>query len=231
MSGYLVVGVVVGAFVAVAGGVLVAAAAARSRPRPGARSAGREQGTVLTRREVVNRGIVALFAAALSGMVSATLAYLWPSLSGRSGGRFDVGTADELRRLLRERRRPHYDPNGRFYVVAYPSTRLEEARQVYRGPVLAGMEEGFAALSQDCTHLGCRVPFCDSSRWFECPCHGSRFNGVGEQQRGPAPRGLDHYAVTVSADGRVVVDTSVRYPGPPPGTDTVEVPPAGPHCS
>ncbi len=44
-------------------------------------------------------------------------------------------------------------------------------------------------LYQRCVHLGCRVPFCNSSKWFECPCHGSKYNEAGEYQLGPAPRG------------------------------------------
>ena len=51
-------------------------------------------------------------------------------------------------------------------------------------------------LYQRCVHLGCRVPFCESSKWFECPCHGSKYNGVGEYQLGPAPRGMDRFQVT-----------------------------------
>jgi cytochrome b6-f complex iron-sulfur subunit len=91
------------------------------------------------------------------------------------------------------------------------------------------MELGFVALDQACTHLGCRVPWCAGSQWFECPCHGSRYNAVGEQRRGPAPRGLDRYPVTLE-DGQLVVDTRHRIFGPPPGTDTTDQKPAGPHC-
>ncbi len=36
------------------------------------------------------------------------------------------------------------------------------------------MEAGLVALYQKCPHLGCRVPNCSSSQWFECPCRGSR---------------------------------------------------------
>ena len=44
------------------------------------------------------------------------------------------------------------------------------------------------AISQKCTHLGCKVPWCASSGQFECPCHGSKFNRAGEYRAGPAPR-------------------------------------------
>ena len=57
---------------------------------------------------------------------------------------------------------------------------------------------GVVALYQKCVHLGCRVPQCDTSQWFECPCHGSQYNQVGEKKGGPAPRGLDRFAIEVA---------------------------------
>ena len=59
------------------------------------------------------------------------------------------------------------------------------------------------ALSQKCPHLGCRVPFCDSSGRFECPCHGSKYNLGGEWIEGPAPRGMDRYQLTLEG-GKLV---------------------------
>ena len=85
--------------------------------------------------------------------------------------------------------------------------------------VLSGMEEGFVALYQKCPHLGCRVPWCQTSQWFECPCHGSKYNRVGEKKGGPAPRGMDRFSLEVSG-GNIVVDTAVAVQGPPIGVDT-----------
>ncbi|HUV11180.1 MAG TPA: Rieske 2Fe-2S domain-containing protein, partial [Acidimicrobiia bacterium] len=68
-------------------------------------------------------------------------------------------------------------------------------------------------------HLGCRVPWCQTSQWFECPCHGSKYNRVGEKRGGPAPRGMDRYGMSVSG-GSIIVDTSTLIQGPTIGTDT-----------
>jgi cytochrome b6-f complex iron-sulfur subunit len=182
------------------------------------------------RRDLVSRGIIALFVAALGGVLSSVLTFLWPTITGGAGGRYQVGSPEEVRGRFLRQRRPYFDPTGQFYVVPYPPDRVAVARRVYAAPVVDGMEAGFVAVSARCTHLGCHVPWCDSSQWFECPCHGSRFNRAGEQQRGPAPRGLDHYRVTVQG-GQVAVDTGTVYTGPPPGTDTTRDQPAGPHCS
>jgi cytochrome b6-f complex iron-sulfur subunit len=87
------------------------------------------------------------------------------------------------------------------------------------------------ALSQKCTHLGCRVPFCESSGQFECPCHGSVFNRAGEFRAGPAPRGMDEYPIEIGEDGLIYIDTGETVEGPPPGTETIDEPVTGPSCT
>lgn len=87
------------------------------------------------------------------------------------------------------------------------------------------------ALSQKCTHLGCRVPFCESSGQFECPCHGSVFNRAGEFRAGPAPRGMDEHPVEVGDDGLLYIDTGSLVEGPPPGGESIDEPPTGPSCT
>ncbi|HSF87628.1 MAG TPA: Rieske 2Fe-2S domain-containing protein [Acidimicrobiia bacterium] len=86
------------------------------------------------------------------------------------------------------------------------------------------------AISETCSHLGCRVPWCASSGQFECPCHGSIFNRAGDFIAGPAPRGMDFYPTEV-VDGLIVIDTSEAIPGLPPGTTTIDEPAKGPACA
>ena len=68
-----------------------------------------------------------------------------------------------------------------------------------------------------------------SSQWFECPCHGSQYNQVGEKRGGPAPRGMDRFAVSVDG-GVLVVDTGTIVQGPPIGTNTTGQEAEGPNC-
>ena len=85
------------------------------------------------------------------------------------------------------------------------------------------------ALWWRCPHLGCRVPWCESSGQFECPCHGTNFNRLGEYRSGPSPRGMDRFATEV-VDGAVVIDTGIVIEGPPPGPESIDEPP-GPACT
>ena len=107
---------------------------------------------------------------------------------------------------------------------------LPKARAVYSPPILDVMAHGIVALYQKCPHLGCRVPSCLTSQWFECPCHGSQYNQVGEKKGGPAPRGMDRFGVSIDSSNNVIIDTQTVFNGPPIGTNTTGQEAEGPHC-
>ena len=71
---------------------------------------------------------------------------------------------------------------------------------------LSRVDEGFLALWQRCTHLGCTVPWEEEAGEFLCPCHSSAFNTYGEVLSGPAPRPLDLFPIEIR-DGEIFVDT------------------------
>jgi menaquinol-cytochrome c reductase iron-sulfur subunit len=58
----------------------------------------------------------------------------------------------------------------------------------------------FIALSNICTHLGCRVRWIGSQSEFFCPCHNAAFDKQGEVISGPPPRPLDRFEVKVEGD-------------------------------
>jgi len=173
----------------------------------------------VTRRQFFNRGILASLGLATGTFGVASIAFLWPSAGGGFGDKaLDVGSIEEVEKTLAEKK-PYYNASARTYVQPYPKTAFKKAEKVYDSRLLPGMKEGYVALYQKCPHLGCRVPWCDSSQWFECPCHGSKYNRVGEKKGGPAPRGMDRFAFHV-ANNSIVVDTSTPIQGPPIGADT-----------
>lgn len=129
------------------------------------------------------------------------------------------------------------DETGRLAVVAWDPTYRSEsgsARDRY-GPEAEGHPiiddtMGVMVLSLLSTHRGCRVRFCDSSQWFEDPCHGSRWNGWGEWTAGPAPRGLDRYRSRVTEDGDLVASLTDHVVGPSRDSGVLEQPQQGPSC-
>jgi len=78
-------------------------------------------------------------------------------------------------------------PAGRFYL-----TRLADG--------------GFLAVSRECTHLGCTVPWMADEGRFVCPCHSSAYDIRGDVLSPPAPRALDIHPVRIE-NGIVKVDT------------------------
>jgi cytochrome b6-f complex iron-sulfur subunit len=184
----------------------------------------------VTRRQFFNRSILAGSGLGLGAFGIAALAFLWPSASGGFGGKVVVGSEADAKDAF-DNKIPFYNAAAKTYIVAYPKDDLAKAKKVpaYTAPIIAGMEKGYVALYQKCVHLGCRVPWCPSSQWFECPCHGSKYNRVGEKQGGPAPRGLDRFALEVTG-GNIVVDTGLLVTGPPIGTNTTGQSPEGAPC-
>lgn len=182
-----------------------------------------------TRRAFLNRGIVSFFGVGLSGFGAAVIAYLWPGEATGFGSAIRVGDVSEIISEIRASNGFLYRPDGRMWLTEYPTSALDKAREVYSPDELAGMEAGVIALYQKCVHLGCRVPECVPSQWFECGCHGSTYNRVGEKKGGPAPRGLDRFAMQVSG-GALTVDTGTIILGPPIGTNTTGQEAEGPHC-
>jgi cytochrome b6-f complex iron-sulfur subunit len=172
----------------------------------------------LTRRQFFNRGILTGLGIFTAGMGAAMLGFLWPSSAGGFGAQIDVGSEDDAKAEF-DKKLPYYNAGARTYIVPYPKDDVAKAKSVYDPQIVQGMEEGYVALYQKCVHLGCRVPWCETSQWFECPCHGSKYNRVGEKKGGPAPRGLDRFPLQVSG-GQITVDTGTIVQGPPIGTDT-----------
>jgi cytochrome b6-f complex iron-sulfur subunit len=125
-------------------------------------------------------------ALALLEMGGASLLFMQPrSLEGAFGGLLNAGPVNSFR------------PgsvveftNGRFFLVR-------------------SHDEGFLAVYQRCTHLGCAVTWEADQNHFFCPCHASSFDIHGDVENPPAPRALDTFPVTI-VDGQVMVNTGQR---------------------
>jgi cytochrome b6-f complex iron-sulfur subunit len=183
----------------------------------------------VTRRQFLNRGILLTMLLTLGTFGASLLAFLWPSSNSGFGGKIAAGKLSDIESFMTTNLQPFYVPEARTYIQPFPANALPAAKKVYDDFIYQGMQQGIVALYQKCVHLGCRVPWCQSSQWFECPCHGSKYNRVGEKRDGPAPRGLDRFQVLVSG-GSVTVNTGLLSLGPPIGTNTTGEVAEGPHC-
>ena len=60
--------------------------------------------------------------------------------------------------------------------------------------------QNYIAMSNVCTHLGCRIRWITDQGIFFCPCHNGVFNKAGEVESGPPPKPLDQYELKVEDD-------------------------------
>ena len=137
-----------------------------------------------------------------------------------------AGNLEDIKNEIRSAGAPVYNGTGRFYLVPYDGTPTPDADYAAVGAVA----EGVMALYQRCVHLGCRVPFCLTSKWFECPCHGSKYNEAGEYQLGPAPTGMDRFPILVDGAATSWSTPPSASPGHREAPTRSTNRPKGPYC-
>jgi cytochrome b6-f complex iron-sulfur subunit len=180
----------------------------------------------VTRRQFFNRALAATFGSFVALLGIDMLAFFWPKVSGGFGADVDAGDVAELttRAFTADGSVvPVFVPEARAYVVPVDEAALSP--QFKDKSVAAG---GLMALYQRCVHLGCRVPWCATSIGFECPCHGSKYDYIGEYFAGPAPRNLDRFVVEVK-DDRLIIKTGTILETPRAPVRSVAYP-QGPSC-
>lgn len=139
---------------------------------------------MLTRRDLLKTAWTLVGGLTFLETGGIALAYMQPRLAeGEFGGLITAGKVDDF-----PPGSVTHIANGRFYL-----SRL--------------LDGGFLAIYQRCTHLGCSVPWEQSTGEFICPCHSSRFSPEGDVLSAPAPRALDIFRVILE-DGEVKVDTA-----------------------
>ncbi len=180
----------------------------------------------VTRRQFFNRSLGSLFGLWGAGLGISFLAFLWPRVTGGFGADINAGAIPDIQGQLHTSDGgvlPLFIPEARAYIVPGPATLSAE----FEGKKVEAAD--MMALYQRCVHLGCRVPWCATSQGFECPCHGSKYNAVGEYFAGPAPRNLDRFVVEVTDANEFIIHTGTIIETPRAPVPSVEYP-RGPSC-
>ncbi|HEY8869580.1 MAG TPA: Rieske 2Fe-2S domain-containing protein [Candidatus Limnocylindrales bacterium] len=176
----------------------------------------------ISRRSLLRGSLFGAIVVMLTEASAATIGFIWPNLTGGFGGKVKIGTFDDLKlqnsSLPIADGFPAYVQEARAYIVL-----INPARQQFL-PGTDTTGDGSALnvrpLYQRCPHLGCRPNPCQKNFWFECPCHGSRYDRLGIKaagaQYGPAPRSMDRFSAVVAGDGTLTLDTGKITLGPLP---------------
>ena len=174
----------------------------------------------LSRRQLIRRSIGVATGLWFLETLAGTIGFLWPNLTRGFGGEFNLGDFDTVLAnpsvqgaTLRDGA-PSYFPQARAFVQLINFNLAFQNGESSNGE---GTTTNVRTLYQRCPHLGCKPNFCTTNYWFECPCHGSRYDRLGTKVEGlgPAPRSLDRFAHVVQ-DGDLIVDTSRIILGPLP---------------
>jgi cytochrome b6-f complex iron-sulfur subunit len=178
------------------------------------------RGAGLSRRQLLRRSIGAGVGLWLLEITGGTLGFLWPNLAGGFGGKITLGTIDVISNSPAVRGSSLRDGAPAYFQDARAYIQLLDPTQGFRDGDSAdgeGTAINVRALWQKCPHLGCKPNFCTVNYWFECPCHGSRYDrlGIKVAELGPAPRGMDRFAASV-ANGVLTIDTQKIAKGPLP---------------
>jgi cytochrome b6-f complex iron-sulfur subunit len=179
-----------------------------------------EQVQGLSRRTLLRTSIGAAVGLWLLEVTAGSLGFLWPSIASGNRSQVRIGTFKDVKiansTVPVEQGFPAYYQEAKSFVVLIDPNRP----QFIPGEDKAG--DGTAlnvrALYQRCPHLGCKPNPCLKNFWFECPCHGSRYDRLGIKALGlgPAPRGMDRFSTIVKADQALYIDTLKITLGPLP---------------
>lgn len=136
---------------------------------------------ILNRRKFIKRILIALASIEALFLIKGSVSKV--DTSTKKKKLFKAGKVDEF-----EANKFYSFLTGQFYLK-----RFEDG--------------GFMALSIKCTHLGCVVNINPKTGGFNCPCHASQFDKLGEVTSAPATRPLDFFPIEI-IQGEIFVDTS-----------------------
>jgi cytochrome b6-f complex iron-sulfur subunit len=175
----------------------------------------------LTRRRFLRRMLGVGAGLMLLEFAAGSIAFLWPTFRSGLGGKFAVGTLADIVASQPSFANgwPYaYGPARAFLINVPAAKELALGREA---SVPNPTADQLLALYRKCPHLGCQVPgLCDELKRFTCRCHGSTYNILGEKlKEGPADFGMSRFAVSITDDGVVVIDTSRITTGAPDRKD------------
>jgi Rieske Fe-S protein len=147
--------------------------------------------------EMGRRSFLAISVISLAGLIS--LGIVVPSIAYIVGPALQSSQEEEWVRLGSKSKVEIGVPT--LFKVKIPRQtgwiQNEEEISVY---VVTDDGRNYIALSNVCTHLGCRVRWITAKDEFFCPCHNGVFDKVGAVVSGPPPKPLDRYELKIESD-------------------------------
>ena len=141
----------------------------------------------LTRRNFNSFFAYAVYTVGIFGALGQVGRFFWPNVQYGPPLKFDIG-------------KPNLFPDGCKQNIADQKVSI----------IRHGNQIG--AISMVCQHLGCTVAA--SPTGYDCPCHGSKYDDMGNVTHGPAQIALFWFDITRTPSGDLQVDkSSTNLPG------------------
>ncbi len=137
----------------------------------------------LTRRNFLSLGGYLLGGVAALGSLGFVGKFFWPNVSYGPPSKFNIGKAGNY-------------PDGAKQNIADQKVSI----------IRHGNKIG--AISMVCQHLGCTVAA--SATGYDCPCHGSKYDDMGNVTHGPAQIALNWFDISLTPSGDLEVDKSKK---------------------
>jgi cytochrome b6-f complex iron-sulfur subunit len=181
-----------------------------------------EQVQGVSRRKVLRTALGVGLLVFITELTVGTIGFIWPAIATGNKSKVLIGTFSDVKNqntsLPINKGFPAYYSAAKAYVMLIDTSRQEFLPG--EDATGDGTNINVRALYQRCPHLGCKPNPCLKNFWFECPCHGSRYDRLGIKalgaQFGPAPRSMDRFATLVDGSGALSVDTLKITLGPLP---------------
>ncbi len=137
----------------------------------------------LTRRNFLSLGGYLLGGVASVGALGFVGRFFWPNVAYGPPSKFSIG-------------KPTNFPDGANQDIADQKVSI----------IRHGNKIG--AISMVCQHLGCTVAA--STTGYDCPCHGSKYDSIGNVTHGPAQIALNWFGISLTPSGDLEVDKSKK---------------------
>ena len=201
------------------------------RSRPGPWTPPDPEAIGVSRRQFFNRATVTLMSAGIGAFAAAGfVAFLWPPATAASAGRCRRQARRHHRRHRRAARASSTAPEARTWITEYPADALPKAEAVYPPAISPGCETASSCCTRSARTSAAACRSASSSRGSSARATARSTTRSVRRRRGPAPRGMDRFAVSVDAGGTSPIDTGTVITGPPIGTNTTGQEAEGPHC-
>ncbi|HEY83520.1 MAG TPA: ubiquinol-cytochrome c reductase iron-sulfur subunit [Chloroflexi bacterium] len=144
-----------------------------------------------TRRKFMQTVIATLGGIITAGFAIPAVGYVvGPALQEKVEAWFQVGTASKI---------PVGEPTLLKISIERKSGWIVDTQE-HAYYVYTEDGQNYQAVSNVCTHLGCRVRWIEDQEIFFCPCHNASFAKNGDVLDGPPPRPLDKAELKIEDD-------------------------------